>query len=32
MQYVPDCQKYRILQAEAMALQGKIEEAQNMAK
>jgi len=31
LEYVPDCRKYKVLQAEAMVLLGKIEEAQNMA-
>ena len=32
MEYVPDCQKYKGLQAEAMVFLGKLEEAQNLAK
>ena len=31
-EYAPDCRKYKAMQAEAMVLLGKIEEAQNLAK
>lgn len=32
VEYAPDCKKYKAIQAEAMVLLGKVEEAQNLAK